>query len=31
MIRLSGGRYGDQRDWADIDAWAGAIATELAA
>ena len=29
VFRLMGGRYGDARDWPDIDAWAHAIAREL--
>ena len=28
-FRLMGGRYGDFRDWAQIDAWADAVADEL--
>ena len=28
-LRLMGGRYGDFRDWADIDAWAAGIAADL--
>jgi menaquinone-dependent protoporphyrinogen oxidase len=31
FFTLTGGHYGDHRDWADIDAWADAIAAELAA
>lgn len=30
-LRLMGGRYGDHRDWADIDRWASNIARELQA
>jgi menaquinone-dependent protoporphyrinogen oxidase len=30
MFRLMGCRYGDFRDWAEIDAWADGIARELA-
>jgi menaquinone-dependent protoporphyrinogen oxidase len=29
VLRLMGGRYGDFRDWPDIDAWAAGIAAEL--
>ena len=29
VFRLMGGRYGDARDWADIDAWADGIAHAL--
>lgn len=31
MFRAMGGRFGDHRDWADVDAWADAIAAELSA
>jgi menaquinone-dependent protoporphyrinogen oxidase len=31
FLRAFGGRFGDNRDWAAIDAWAGSIATELRA
>jgi menaquinone-dependent protoporphyrinogen oxidase len=30
VFRLMGGRYGDFRDWSDIDAWADGIADALA-
>lgn len=30
QIRLAGGRFGDLRDWAAIDAWADDIAARLA-
>ncbi|MFF5189124.1 flavodoxin domain-containing protein [Streptomyces sp. NPDC000345] len=30
LFRLVGGRFGDYRDWAAVDAWAAAIAAELA-
>jgi menaquinone-dependent protoporphyrinogen oxidase len=30
LFRLSGGRFGDLRDWAAIDAWADQITAELA-
>ncbi|MDA2803504.1 flavodoxin domain-containing protein [Nocardiopsis suaedae] len=30
LFRLLGGRYGDHRDWAAIDEWAGSIAEALA-
>lgn len=30
MFRLVGGRFGDYRDWAEVDAWAGRIAGDLA-
>jgi menaquinone-dependent protoporphyrinogen oxidase len=30
-FRLAGGRYGDFRDWAAIDAWTDDIARQLAA
>ncbi|MFF2317586.1 flavodoxin domain-containing protein [Arthrobacter sp. NPDC058097] len=30
LFRLTGGRFGDLRDWAAIDAWADQIAAELA-
>lgn len=29
FFRLFGGNYGDHRDWADVDAWADAIAMHL--
>lgn len=29
FLRVLGGRFGDYRDWADIDAWADAIAAGL--
>jgi len=29
FFRLSGGRFGDYRDWADVDAWADSIVLEL--
>jgi menaquinone-dependent protoporphyrinogen oxidase len=29
MFRLVGGRFGDYRDWAVVDDWAGDIATAL--
>ena len=28
-LRLMGGRYGDFRDWPDIDAWADGISASL--
>lgn len=31
LFRATGGRYGDHRDWADIDRWAGTIADALEA
>lgn len=31
VLRLMGGHYGDFRDWADIDGWAGHIADDLLA
>jgi menaquinone-dependent protoporphyrinogen oxidase len=31
QFRLMAGRYGDYRDWAQIDAWAEGIADELVA
>ncbi|MBB5431144.1 flavodoxin domain-containing protein [Nocardiopsis composta] len=31
LYRLTRGRYGDFRDWAEIDAWAAGIAAELTA
>lgn len=31
VFRAMGARYGDHRDWAEIDAWAGKIAAELRA
>ncbi|NUP82879.1 MAG: flavodoxin [Nonomuraea sp.] len=30
MFRLVGGRFGDYRDWAAVDAWTTAIAADLA-
>jgi menaquinone-dependent protoporphyrinogen oxidase len=30
IMKAMGARFGDYRDWSDIDAWAGAIADELA-
>lgn len=30
MFKAIGGRYGDYRDWPEVDAWAGRIATTLA-
>jgi menaquinone-dependent protoporphyrinogen oxidase len=30
LFRLTGGRFGDLRDWAAIDAWTGRITAELA-
>jgi menaquinone-dependent protoporphyrinogen oxidase len=29
LFHLMGGRFGDYRDWASVDAWAAEIATEL--
>jgi menaquinone-dependent protoporphyrinogen oxidase len=29
VLRLMGGRFGDFRDWADIEAWAAGIAADL--
>lgn len=29
VFRAMGGRYGDRRDWADVDGWADAINAEL--
>jgi menaquinone-dependent protoporphyrinogen oxidase len=29
LFRLAGGRFGDLRDWAAVDAWADQIAAEL--
>jgi menaquinone-dependent protoporphyrinogen oxidase len=31
LFRLMGGRFGDHRDWEDVDAWATGIAAALAA
>lgn len=31
IIRLTGARYGDYRDWPEIDAWADEIADQLRA
>ena len=31
LYHLFGGRLGDNRDWDDIDAWAGSIATAMGA
>lgn len=30
FVRLTGGRFGDHRNWADIEAWADGIAASLA-
>ncbi|MFC5889947.1 MULTISPECIES: hypothetical protein [Kitasatospora] len=29
-FKLMGGRYGDHRDWADVDRWAESVARKLA-
>ena len=31
FFSVTGGHYGDHRDWADIDRWADGIAAELGA
>ena len=31
FLKATGGRYGDHRDWGDIEGWAGGIARALAA
>ncbi|PLW62906.1 flavodoxin [Streptomyces sp. SCUT-3] len=31
FLRATGGRYGDHRNWPEIDAWADSVARELAA